>query len=116
MQDVSSACYRLPGDRGIGEVAGQQLERIGWRVRRRRREILLLAGDKAVNDADSLAALQQGFDEVRTDESGAAGHEIKGHEIGAGAVREPPLHGNFARGTGLSLTWERRAKNAAVSL
>ena len=38
-------------------------------------EVLAPAGGEVVDDADVVAALEQGVDEVRADEAGPAGHE-----------------------------------------
>ena len=43
--------------------------------RERAVEVLAPAGGEVVDDADVVAALEQGVDEVRADEAGAAGHE-----------------------------------------
>ncbi len=46
------------------------------------RQVLTLARDQAVDDADALAATDKFFREMRTDETGTAGDEIGGHTFG----------------------------------
>ena len=57
----------------VGEVALEEFHR------RDVREVLALAGDQAVDDADAFAAADELLREVRPDEAGAAGNEIVGH-------------------------------------
>ena len=46
-------------------------------------EVAALAGDEVVGDADGVAAANELFRQVRTDEAGAAGHEIRSHSVEA---------------------------------
>ena len=54
----------------IGDVAFEELDA------RQMREVLAVAGDQAVGDADAFAAADELFCEVGTDEAGAAGDEV----------------------------------------
>ncbi len=45
------------------------------------REVLALARDQAVDDADALAAANELFAQVRSNEAGAAGDEIVSHGV-----------------------------------
>ena len=59
--------------RRIGEVAVQELDL------RQVLDVARVPGDQAVDDAHALAAADELFDEVRTDEAGAAGDDVESH-------------------------------------
>jgi hypothetical protein len=50
-------------------------------------EIPASAGDQTVNDADLVAAPNEHFREMRTDEAGAAGNEVSSHSVELGCKR-----------------------------
>ena len=70
MEDVVDALDGALRDREIGEIAFEELD--AGEVR----EVLALAGDQAVDDADLFAAANQFFCQVGSDEAGAAGDEV----------------------------------------
>ena len=45
------------------------------------REVAAVAGDQVVGDADRVAAADELFRQMRSDEAGAAGDEIRGHSV-----------------------------------
>ncbi len=74
VQHVVHAGNGLRGKRQIGEIAFEELGGLDDV------EVGALAGDEAVGDADAVPAPQQFLREVRADEAGAAGDEIRvGH-------------------------------------
>ena len=73
MQHVVDAAARPACHGDVGEVALEELHV------REVRQVLALAGDQAVHDADGLAATGQFFTEMRSDETCAAGNEIVSH-------------------------------------
>ena len=70
MQDVVDALHGARRDRKIGEVAFEEIDA------GQMREVLAMAGDQAVGDADLLAAADELFCEVGSDEAGATGDEV----------------------------------------
>ena len=70
MQHVVHALDGALGDVHVREIAFDELHR------RQVVEVAALAGDQAVDDADALAAADELFREVRSDEAGAAGDEV----------------------------------------
>ena len=84
MQDVVHALYRGLRDVGLGQIAGHELGRrrsaAGAGRLERRLEVVVLAGDEVVGDADAMTAPQQLLDQMRADETGAAGDEIRRHD------------------------------------
>jgi len=75
VNDVLAAGYRTDAHRRIGDVALNQL--------RVRRNVLPTAAGKIVNNPDTITATQETFDDVGTDETGAAGDEIQGQSGGS---------------------------------
>jgi hypothetical protein len=67
------------GEREVRKVSLKQLD--AGNVR----QVFALTGDEAVRHAHAFTAANQLFDEVRSDESGAAGDEIGGHVAPIGA-------------------------------
>ena len=66
-------CTAACAKRQVGEIAFEELD-AGKVI-----EIAALAGDQVVDDADAVAAANEFFREVGSDEAGAAGDEIRGH-------------------------------------
>ena len=66
-------CYGTARDVDVGEVALHEFDL------RKMREVLPLAGDEAVHDTHALAATNELFAQVRSNEAGAAGHQIMRH-------------------------------------
>ena len=73
MKHVVHALHRPFGDRHVGKVALEKFHAGNMR------EILSLAGNQAVGDANAVAAADQLLSEVGADESGAAGDEVSRH-------------------------------------
>ena len=63
-------------------------------------QIGALAGDQAVHDADAFTATSQFFTEMRSDETGAAGHKVVSHR---GSYCGKPARGR--PGTSFSAFW-----------
>ena len=59
----------------FGQIAFDELGR------RNAVEIAAFARDQAVHDADAMTAPQELFREMRSDEAGAAGYQIRGHRV-----------------------------------
>ena len=75
MQDVVHAGSGLLGDGQFGQVAFDELGR------RNAFEITAFARDQAVHDADAMTAPHQLFREMRSDEAGTAGYQIRSHGV-----------------------------------
>ena len=75
MQHVIHALRSALRERQIGEVAFEELDA------RNVIEIAPVAGDEAVGDADAVAAADEFFREMRADEPGAAGDEVRSHSV-----------------------------------
>src|SRR5204862_4210357 len=89
VQDVLAPLDGALGDRLVGEVAFHQFDSgVG------RRQVLPLAGDEVVRDANRFAAAQQFFDQVRADEAGAARDQIPWHRS---IVSEAPSQRTVSR-------------------
>ena len=73
MQDVVHPLHRALRHREVCEVAFDELNA------RHMREVLAMAGNEAVGDADALAAARQLFCEVGSDEACPTGDEVVGH-------------------------------------
>jgi hypothetical protein len=75
VEDVVGAGDGARGERHVGQVALDQLH--AGQVR----QVAAVAGAQVVGDADRVAAADELFRQVRPDEPGAAGHEIRGHNV-----------------------------------
>ena len=90
MQDEINAIDRATRDVEIGKVAFDEID-AGDVC-----EVLARAGDEAVDDTDLLAAVDELFRQVRSDEPGTAGYKIQIHAarclsaIAAAEVRLTP--------------------------
>ena len=73
MQDVLDACDDPLRKRRVGEIPLDELH-AGNVI-----EIAALAGDQAVGHTHLVSATNELFDEMRSDETRAAGHEVVGH-------------------------------------
>ena len=73
MKDVFDALHGTARDVDVCEVAFHEFDL------RKMCEVLSLAGDQAVDDADALAATNELFAQVRPNEAGAAGDQIVSH-------------------------------------
>ena len=80
MQHVLDALYGGAGDVHVGEVALEELDL------REVCQIVALAGDEAVDDADAIAAADEGFGNVGADETGPTRNEKLGHERASGSA------------------------------
>ena len=81
MQHEVHAGDRALRERQIGEIPFEELD-AGDVV-----EIAALAGDETVGDADGVPAADELFRQMGTDESGAAGDEIRSHSVEARVCR-----------------------------
>ena len=70
MQDVVDPLHRALRDRQIGEIAFEEIDA------GQMREVLAMAGDQAVDDADLFAAAYELFCEVGSDEARTTGYEV----------------------------------------
>ena len=73
MEDVVDALHRAFSDARLREIAFEKFDA------RNVRDVAALAGNQAVDDADPVAAANELFREVRSDETSAAGDEIERH-------------------------------------
>ena len=73
MQDVVAPGDCPSRELQVGDVALEKLHGL------ERVQIAALAGNEGVGHADAMAAPHEFFREVRSDESGAAGHEVVRH-------------------------------------
>ena len=66
------------GDGALGEVEVRDvaLDELGARL-----DVAQVAGGQVVDDADALAAGEQGLGEVGADEAGSAGDDVQGHGV-----------------------------------
>src|SRR5262245_52105233 len=76
MQHVLHALDRTLCRNRIRKIALKELDAM------QRFEIVSLAGNQAVDDADAVAATQELFGDVRSDETGTAGDKVRRHRLG----------------------------------
>ena len=103
MQNEISALDRAPRRIELREVAFDELHTadVG--------EVFALAGHETVDDANALAAANKLFCQMRTDEPGAAGYQIEGHNGAEFSKKTAAL-------TRLRALTSRRKKKIAVTL
>ena len=70
MKDAIDALDRFRHDGGVGNVALDELNPLAERL-----DIREVAGAEVVENADAIAALSQGFGDVRSDEARSTGDE-----------------------------------------
>jgi hypothetical protein len=73
VQHVLAAGHGLAGDRDVGQVSFEELDvaQVFY--------IALLPGNQGIRDADAVSAAKKLLRKVRSNEAGAAGHEVVGH-------------------------------------
>jgi hypothetical protein len=74
MEHVVDTLHRLSRNGEVGKIPLDKIDAIDVR------QIVAMAGDETVDDAHALAASDELFRKVGTDETSAAGDEVKGHE------------------------------------
>ena len=77
MKDVIHALGRSLCECGIGEIAFEHFRVLQMS------EVVTFARDEVIGDADTMSASQKFFGEMRSDEAGAAGDEIRSHSDSA---------------------------------
>ena len=82
MEDVLDAVAGPFGERQVGQIAFEEFSR-GNCV-----EVFAPAGDEAVRNADTMATSEELLSEMRSDEAGAAGNEIRGQDESSNWVTE----------------------------
>ena len=79
-----------------GSRCGRQVGKVAFEKLHRREvfEVAALAGNQAVGDADGMAATDELFRQVRSDESRAAGDQVRSHSVDyiLMCARDMPAH------------------------
>jgi hypothetical protein len=73
MEDVIAAVGGTLRDGEIGQIAFEKVD--AFQVI----EVAATAGDQVIDNANRIAAAKQFFRKMRSDEAGAAGHEVMSH-------------------------------------